>query len=143
MARTLAPMAERHAGTKPGAAADHQRAHAGLRVQRLQETSDNFRREHVLAGAQRDVGVGEREFRVALGHEKFARRATHGVEHAFVEHVPRAYLLRDHLARANSVCMTISVDWDATYSARNERSEGLRFVAEPVVTSLIFMVNVE
>ena len=34
---------------------------------------------------------------VTFGHEKFARRATHGIEHAFVEHVPRAYLLRDHL----------------------------------------------
>ena len=34
-------------------------------------------------------------------------------------------------------------DWDATYSARIGRSEGLRFVAEPVVTSLLFMVNVE
>ena len=82
-------------------------------------------------------------FHVAFRHEKFARRAAHGVEHAFVEHVPRAYLLRDHLGARELGLHDFLRDWDATYSARIERSEGLRFVAEPVVTSLIFMVNVE
>ena len=37
-------------GHVAGSCADHQRAHAGLRVQRLQETSDNLGCEHVLTG---------------------------------------------------------------------------------------------
>jgi hypothetical protein len=97
----------------------------------------------VLARDQRNVGVGEREFREAFRHEKFARRATHGVEHAFVEHVPRTYLLRDHLGARELGLHDSLRDWDATYSARIVGFEGLRFVAEPVVTSLLFMVNVE
>src|SRR6185503_16527240 len=67
-----------------GAATHHQRAHSGARVERLKESSDNFRRQHVLSLRERDVGVGECELRVPLGHEELARRATHRVQYAFV-----------------------------------------------------------
>src|SRR5689334_2372083 len=138
-ARTHRRQARRH---ETGAAADHQRAHPRTGIESLKESSDNFRRQHVLTFRQRDVRVGEREIRVALGHEKFARRATHRVEHAFVEHVPRADLLRDHLAARELRLHEQLLDWDATYSARKHDAEVLRLGVEPVVTSLIFMVNV-
>src|SRR4029078_4830561 len=80
-------------GHESGAAADHQRAHPGRGVERLEEASDNFWRQHVLTRRERDVSVRERQPGVAFGYEKLARRATHGIEHALVEHVPRAYLL--------------------------------------------------
>ena len=71
----------------------------------------------VLTVAERDVRVGERETRVALGDEKFARRAAHCVEHAIVEHVPRADLLRDHLDARELGLHEQLLDCDATYSA--------------------------
>jgi len=69
--------------------------------------------------------------------------SANATEHAFVEHVPRAHLLRDHLRARELGLHEQFLGEDATYSARIRRSEVLRFVAEPVVTSLFFMVNVE
>jgi hypothetical protein len=94
-----------------------------LRVQRLKEPSDYLRREHVLTGAQRDVRIRERDAGVTLRHELLARRALHGFEHSSVEHVPRANLLRDHLAaRELAVKLALHVQplqRDTTYCARN------------------------
>ena len=80
-----------------GRAPHHQRAHPGRGGQRLKEPSDNLGRQHVLAVAERDPGVGECEAGITLGDELLARHPAHGLEHAIIEHVPRADLLRDHL----------------------------------------------
>jgi hypothetical protein len=79
---------------------------------------------------------------VALGHEELARRAAHGVQHALIEHVPCAHLLRDHLAARELDLHVQLLDGDDTYSARNRRSAGRTFREDAVGISLTFMVNV-
>ena len=144
MARTLAPMADRQAGTNPVPQPTTSARIPGAASSACRRRPTIFGASMCWPGAQRDVGVRERESGVALGHEKLARRAAHGIEHAFVEHVPRANLLRDHLgARELGLHENLRQLGCYLFCPNPRARRRLRFVAEPVGTSLIFMVNVE
>jgi hypothetical protein len=68
-------------GEEPRAGADLEHAVGGLGRHRLQDASRDLGREHVVAAAERDLGIGVGDVTEGLGHERLARDAPERLEH--------------------------------------------------------------
>src|SRR5688572_16329458 len=84
-------------GQVAGASADFQRDAAFGDLERLQDASMHFRRQHRLAVRERNRGVRERDVAVTQRRKLLPLHLEHRLQDAFVEHVPGSDLLLDHL----------------------------------------------